>query len=141
MTELIKQGRHIRTCEICGENFVASRKDTKVCGAKCKAQRQVGYFKEHKEKVKDDDVDKNYQYNRDGYDNFLKKLNRLSVNDEIIEEYKTVKYAFLDDGKKKRKTYRNDTLKKSELKAWIRQNRRKRMYLEHTIKTKFWINQ
>lgn len=133
MTELAKQGKHIRTCEICGREFVASRKDTKVCGAKCKSQRQAGYFKEHKEKVKDDSVDKLYQNNRDGYDNFLKKLKRLEADDEIIEEYKRAKYDFLDKGKKKRKAYRNETLKKSELTEWIRQDRNKRMDLELKI--------
>lgn len=133
MTELAKQGKHIRTCEICGREFVASRKDTKVCGAKCKSQRQAGYFKEHKEKVKDDVIDKMYQNNRDGYDNFLKKLNRLEVDDEIIEEYKKAKYAFLDKGKKKRKAYRVGTLKKNELTEWIRQDRNKRMDLESRI--------
>lgn len=138
MTELAKQGKHIRTCEICGREFVASRKDTKVCGVKCKSQRQAGYFKEHKEKVKDDIVDKMYQNNRDGYDNFLKKLNRLGVNDEIIEEYKEAKYAFLDKGKKKRKAYRNETLKKSELIEWIKQDRNKRMDLESRIELEIW---
>ncbi|NDO20367.1 hypothetical protein FMM68_11985 [Lachnospiraceae bacterium MD329] len=138
MTELAKQGKHIRTCEICGREFVASRKDTKVCGEKCKSQRQAGYFKEHKEKVKDDSVDKMYQQNRDGYDNFLKKLNRLGVDDEIIEEYKEAKYAFLDKGKKKRKAYRDGALKKSELTEWIGQDRNKRMKLESRIEPEIW---
>lgn len=138
MTELAKQGKHIRTCEICGREFVASRKDTKVCSAKCKSQRQAGYFKEHKEKVRDDTVDKMYQNNRDGYDNFLKKLNRLAVDDQIIEEYKEAKYAFLDKGKKKRKAYRNETLKKSELTEWIKQDRNKRMNLESRIELEIW---
>ena len=79
MTELARRGKHICTCEVCGRNFVASRKDTRVCGEKCKSRRQAGYFKEHKEKVKDDVVDITYQRNRDGYDNFLKKLARLNA--------------------------------------------------------------
>ncbi len=138
MTVLAKQGKHIRTCEICGREFVASRKDTKVCGAKCKSQRQAGYFKEHKEKVKDDTVDRLYQQNRDSYDNFLKKLNRLRIDDKIIEEYKEAKYAFLDKGKKKRKAYRNETLKRSELTEWIKQDRNKRMNLESRIELEIW---
>lgn len=138
MTVLAKQGKHIRTCEICGREFVASRKDTKVCGAKCKSQRQAGYFKEHKEKVKDDTVDRLYQQNRDSYDNFLKKLNRLRIDDKIIEEYKEAKYAFLDKGKKKRKAYRNETLKRSELTEWIRQDRYRRMDLESRIELEIW---
>lgn len=138
MTVLAKQGKHIRTCEICGREFVASRKDTKVCGAKCKSQRQAGYFKEHKEKVKDDSVDKMYQNNRDGYDNFLKKLKRLEADDEIIEQYKKAKYDFLDKGKKKRKAYRNEALKKGELTEWIRQDRYRRMDLESRIELEIW---
>ncbi len=138
MTVLAKQGKHIRTCEICGREFVASRKDTKVCGAKCRSQRQAGYFKEHKEKVKDDTVDRLYQQNRDSYDNFLKKLNRLRIDDKIIEEYKEAKYAFLDKGKKKRKAYRNETLKRSELTEWIKQDRNKRMNLESRIELEIW---
>ncbi len=138
MTELARQGKHIRTCEICGREFVASRKDTKVCGAKCKSQRQAGYFKEHKEKVKDDSVDKMYQNNRDGYDNFLKKLKRLEADDEIIEQYKKAKYDFLDKGKKKRKAYRNEALKKGELTEWIRQDRYRRMDLESRIELEIW---
>lgn len=138
MTELTRQGKHIRTCEICGREFVASRKDTKVCSAKCKSQRQAGYFKEHKEKVKDDSVDKMYQNNRDGYDNFLKKLKRLEADDEIIEQYKKAKYDFLDKGKKKRKAYRNEALKKGELTEWIRQDRYRRMDLESRIELEIW---
>lgn len=140
MIKFAKQGKHIRTCEICGREFVASRKDTKVCGAKCKSQRQAGYFKEHKEKVKDDIIDKMYQNNRDGYDNFLKKLNKLGVDDKIIEEYKEAKYAFLDKGKKKRKAYRNETLKKSELTEWIKQDRNRRMDLESKIELIIFTN-
>ena len=135
ITELTKQGKHIRTCEICGKEFVASRKDTKVCGAKCKSQRQAGYFKEHKEKVKDDDVNKTYQQNRDGYDNFLKKLNKLNVSEDVINPYRDAKYDFLDNGKKKRKAYRDKKLSKGELLDFIRTDRTKRMKLEREIET------
>ena len=79
LTELSRQGKHIRTCEVCGRKFVVSRKNTRVCGAKYKSQRQAEYFKKRKAKVKDDIVDKTYQQNRDGYDNFPKKLNRLNA--------------------------------------------------------------
>ncbi len=133
MTELARQGKHIRTCEICGREFVASRKDTKVCGAKCKSQRQAGYFKEHKEKLKDDIVDKTYQQNRDGYDNFLKKLNKLNVSEDVIAPYKDAKYGFLDKGKKKRKAYRDKKMSKSELLDFIHADRFKRMKLEGEI--------
>lgn len=133
MTELARQGKHIRTCEICGREFVASRKDTKVCGVKCKSQRQAGYFKEHKEKVKDDSVDKLYQNNRDGYDNFLKKLKRLEADNEMIEEYKKAKYAFLDKGKKKRKAYKAETLSKKDFLDWIRDDRLNRIDMEQDI--------
>ncbi len=133
MTELAKQGKHICTCEICGRQFVASRKDTKVCGAKCKSQRQAGYFKEHKEKVKDDIVDKTYQQNRDGYDNFLKKLNRLNAPEEVINPYKDEKYAFLNTGREKRKAYRDGKLKKSEFLEWIRADRLNRIDMEQDI--------
>lgn len=133
LTELARRGKHIRTCEICGRQFVASRKDTRVCGSKCKSQRQAGYFQEHKEKVKEDMVDKLYQQNRDGYDNFLKKLNKLNVSSDIVNPYKEAKYAFLAEGKKKRKAYRNGELKKSELTDWIRKDRTKRMGLEQDI--------
>lgn len=133
MIELAKQGKHIRTCEICGREFVASRKDTKVCGTKCKSERQAGYFKEHKEKIKDDIVDKTYQQNRDGYDNFLKKLNKLNVSEDVITPYKNAKYVFLDKGKKKRKAYRNDELSKSDFLDWIREDRFNRIDMEQDI--------
>ncbi len=133
LTELSRQGKHIRTCEVCGRKFVASRKDTRVCGAKCKSQRQAGYFKEHKAKVKDDIVDKTYQQNRDGYDNFLKKLNRLNVPEDVIEPYKQAKYDFLDKGKKKRKAYKAGEIKKSEILDWIRADRSRRVEMEAEI--------
>ncbi|NDO18544.1 hypothetical protein FMM68_02580 [Lachnospiraceae bacterium MD329] len=133
MTELAKQGKHIRTCEICGREFVASRKDTKVCGAKCKSQRQAGYFKEHKEKVKDDIVDKTYQQNRDGYDNFIKKLNKLNISEYMIVAYKDAKYDFLDKGKKKRKAYKNGKLSKKDFLDWIRDDRLNRIDMEQDI--------
>ncbi|MCH5210716.1 MAG: hypothetical protein J1F01_07110 [Oscillospiraceae bacterium] len=136
MTELAKQSKHIRTCEICGREFVASRKDTKVCGAECKKVRQAQYNTSHKEKVKDDAVDKMYQNNREGYDNFSKKLKRLGVADDIIEGYGEAKYAFLDEGKKKRKAYRDKKLPKGELLDFIRTDRVKRMKLEGEIETK-----
>lgn len=133
MTELARRGKHIRTCEICGRQFVASRKDTKICGSQCKAQRQAEYFKEHKEKVKDDVVDKIYQQNRDGYDNFLKKLNKLNISSDVINPYKEAKYAFLGEGKQKRKSYRNGELKKSEFLEWIRHDRLNRIKMEQSI--------
>lgn len=133
LTEFAKRGKHILTCEICGRFFVASRKDTKVCGEKCKAKRQSGYFKEHKEKVKDDMTDKMYQQNRDGYDNFIKKLNRLDAPENILNRYKAAKYDFLSKGKKKRKAYKDGKLKKSELTDWIKINRNMRMELEREI--------
>ncbi len=133
MTELTRQGKHIRTCEICGREFVASRKDTKVCSAKCKSQRQAGYFKEHKEKVKDDIVDKTYQQNRDGYDNFLKKLNKMNISEDVIAPYKDAKYDFLDKGKKKRKAYRAGTLHKKDFLNWIRDDRLNRIDMEQDI--------
>lgn len=133
LTELTRRGKHIRTCEICSRQFVASRKDTRVCSTKCKAQRQAGYFQEHKEKTKDDTVDKVYQRNRDGYDNFLKKLDKLGASEDIIQQYKEAKYAFLDEGKKKRKAYRDGKLAKGELLDWIRADRLKRMDLEIKI--------
>ena len=133
LTELSRRGKHILNCEICGRQFVAARKDTKVCGSKCKAQRQAGYFQEHKEKVKEDMLDKIYQQNRDGYDNFLKKLDKLNTPDEIVAKYKQAKYDFLSEGKKKRKAYRNGGLKKSELSNWISIDRMKRIKLEADI--------
>ncbi len=133
LTELSRQGKHIRTCEVCGRKFVASRKDTRVCSAKCKSQRQAGYFKEHKAKVKDDIVDKTYQQNRDGYDNFLKKLNRLNASENVVEPYKQAKYDFLDKGKKKRKAYKAGEIKKSEILDWIRADRSRRFEIERDI--------
>lgn len=133
MTELARRGKHIRTCDVCGRDFVASRKDTRVCGDKCKSQRQAGYFKEHKEKVKDDVIDKTYQNNRDGYDNFLKKLARLNASDDVINPYKEAKYDFLEKGKKKRKAYKDGELKKSEILEWIRADRSKRIRMEQEI--------
>lgn len=133
LTELTRRGKHIRTCEICGRKFVASRKDTRVCSQKCKAQRQSGYFKEHKEKVKDDTLEKLYQNNRDGYDNFLKKLKKQGAADEIAEPYRTAKYAFLDEGKKKRRAFRKGELSKKELREWIEADRLKRFALESEI--------
>ncbi len=135
MTELAKQGKHIRTCEICGREFIASRKDTNVCSAKCKSQRHAVYFKEHKEKVKDDDVNKLYQQNRDGYDNFRKKLIRLDIDKNTLQTYLNKKYDFLFEGRKKRKAYRDKKLSKSELLDFIRTDRKKRMDLEHEIET------
>ena len=133
LTELSRQGKHIRTCEVCGRKFVASRKDTRVCGAKCKSQRQAGYFKEHKAKVKEDTVEKAYQQNRDGYDNFLKKLNRLNAPEDVIEMYRKAKYDFLGKGREKRKAYRNGKMKKSEILEWIRADRGKRFEMERDI--------
>lgn len=133
ITEIVRQGKHIRTCEICGRKFVAARKDTKVCGAKCKSQRQAGYFKEHKEKLKDDIVDKTYQQNRDGYDNFLKKLNKLNVSEDMITSYKDAKYDFLGKGKKKRKAYKAGTLSEKEFLGWIRNDRLNRIDIEQDI--------
>ena len=133
LTELSRQGKHIRTCEVCGRKFVASRKDTRVCSAKCKSQRQAGYFKEHKAKVKDDIVDKTYQQNRDGYDNFLKKLNRLNASAKIIEPYRKAKYDFLGKGREKRKAYRNGDINKSEILDWICADRSRRFEIERDI--------
>lgn len=133
MTELTRRGKHIRTCEICGRYFVASRKDTRVCSGKCKAQRQAEYFQEHKEKVKDDIVDKTYQQNRDGYDNFLKKLNKSNAPADVVNSYKEAKYAFLEEGKRKRKAYRDGKLKKNEMLEWIREDRLKRIGIEQNI--------
>ena len=133
MTELAKQSKHIRTCEICGREFVASRKDTKVCGTKCKSQRQAGYFKEHKEKVKYDIVDKTYQQNRDGYDNFLKKLHKLNISEDVINPYRDAKYDFLAQGKKKRKAYKSGKLSKQDFLDWIRDNRLNRIDMEQDI--------
>ncbi len=133
MIKFAKHSKHIHTCEICGRKFVASRKDTKVCGAKCKSQRQAGYFKEHKEKVKDDIVDKTYQQNRDGYDNFIKKLNKLNISEDVIAPYKDAKYDFLDKGKKKRKAYKNDNLNKKDFLDWIRNDRLNRIDMEQDI--------
>lgn len=82
LTEFAKRGKNILTCKICGRYFVVSRKDTKVCGTKCKAQRQSVCFKEYKEKVRDDITNKLYQQNCDGYDNFIKKLNKLNALDK-----------------------------------------------------------
>lgn len=133
MTELAKQDEQICTCEIFGRQFVASRKDTKVYGAKCKSQRQSGYFKESKEKVKDNIVAKTYQQNRDGYDNFLKKLNRLDAPEDVITPYKDAKYNFLNMGREKRKAYRNGKLKKSEFLEWIRADRLNRIDMKQNI--------
>lgn len=133
LTELTRRGKHIRTCEICGRKFVASRKDTKVCSAKCKAQRQSRYFKEHKEKVKDDTLEKLYQNNRDGYDNFLKKLKKQGAADDIAEPYRTAKYAFLNEGNKKRRAFRKGELSKKALREWIEADRLKRFNLEDEI--------
>ena len=98
-----------------------------------KSQRQAGYFKEHKEKVKDDVVNKTYQNNRDGYDNFLKKLARLNASDDVINPYKEAKYDFLEKGKKKRKAYKDGEIKKSDILEWIRADRSKRIRMEQEI--------
>jgi hypothetical protein len=133
MTELSRRGKHIRTCEICGRYFVASRKDTQICGDKCKSKRQSGYFQLHKEKVKKDIVDATYQQNRDGYDNFLKKLKKLGISDDVINPYSEAKYAFLREGKEKKKAYRDGKLEKSDMLEWIRADRLKRIGLEQEI--------
>lgn len=135
MTELARQGKHIRECEICGRLFVASRKDTKVCGAKCKSQRQAGYFKEHKEKYKEDFVYQTFEQNRDGYGNYIKKLQKID-NDDITREYISAKDEFLDEGKKKKDSYYAGNMTKGAILEWIRADRKKRMDLEEKINKK-----
>ena len=118
---------------ICGRDFVAARKDTKVCGAECKAKRQSGFFRAHKEKVKDDEVDRLYQRNRNGYDNFRKKPEKVGVADEVKQRYLDKKAEFLEQGRMLRKLCRDGKISEKELVEFVRMDMKERVQLESEL--------
>ena len=118
LSEFAKRNKTIQVCDVCGRQFVASRKDERACGTACRKDRQSGYNKTHKEKVGNDELDKLFQQNRYGYDNFIKKLRAHGI-DEVPAEYQALKNEYLGEGKDKRAAYRQGKLADEELRKWI----------------------
>ena len=124
--------RCVRTCGVCNAYFIANRANEGICGDDCKAQRQVEYNHKHREKVEDDDCEREFERNRQGYDNFRKKFRKAgaSYTQEFIDSYETAKKNFLDVGNKKRKVRKKGLLSDESFMKWLASEKSKRLRLE-----------
>ena len=124
--------RCVRTCSICGGHFIANRANEGICSEGCKAQRQVEYNQKHREKVEDDRCEREFERNRQGYDNFRKKFRKAGADytQEFVERYETAKKNFLDVGNKKRKLRKQGLLSDESFMKWLASEKSKRLQLE-----------
>jgi hypothetical protein len=125
-------GRCVRSCSVCNAYFIANRANENICGDGCKAKRQIEYNQKHREKVEDDYYEREFERNRQAYDNFRKKFRKAGANysPEFIEKYETAKREFLRVGNIKRKQRKNGLLTDKTFMTWLKDEVDKRWRLE-----------
>ena|GEM_PF-6170171 len=122
----------VKVCTICGDYFIANRANEGLCSEDCKAKRQVEFNQKHREKVKDDHCEREFERNRQGYDNFRKKFRKpgAGYSQEFIGRYEAAKKAFLDVGNKKRGVRKRGLLSDESFMKWLDGEVGKRLRLE-----------